>query len=293
MEKYNVLRAMTRDGSARITVINSTDIVNTMIKYHNTAPTSTAAFGRVLTAASLMGTMLKEKNDTLTLRVVGDGEAGAIIAASDYKGNVRGYMMNPDADLPVRGDGKLDVRGIVGHGQLSVTREFDGGAPQSGTVELVSGEIAEDVCKYFAESEQTPTMCALGVLVAPDGSCLAAGGIMIQLLPFADEGTISAIEKNAPKLANLSHLIADGMTNGDIIKRALGDVEYDEFDDFTAEYVCKCHRDKFLGAIASFSQNEIDNLFDDKDEIETVCRFCSKKYVFTRADVKRAKRENA
>lgn len=291
MAEYNVLRAMTRDGSARVIAIDSTDIVRTMIRYHHTAPTSTAALGRLLTATSLMGSMLKEKSDTLTTRIVGDGAAGALIAVSDYVGNVRGYMQNPSADLPVRSDGKLDVRGIIGVGSLSVTREYDGKVPQSGTVELKSGEVAEDICTYYAESEQIPTICSLGVLVDKDGSCRAAGGILIQLLPFADDETVTKLENNTPLMTNVSTLIDSGMTPHDIIARALTNIEYDEFDDFTASYKCTCKRENFLGAIASFSENEIIDLFQSDDTIEACCRFCDKKYHFTRAQIAVAKKK--
>ena len=282
--KYNVLRAMTRDGSARVVVVNSTDIVNAAVKFHHPAPTSVAALGRVLTAASLMGTMLKEKDDTLTLRMFGDGPAGALIAVSDYKGNVRGYMQNPGADLPVRSDGKLDVRGVIGHGQLTVSRTFGGGEPQSGTVEIVSGEVAEDICNYFATSEQIPTECALGVLVSPDGTCAAAGGIMVQLLPFADEKIAQKIEDNAKNLFNISRIFERGATNSDIIKLALGDIEYDEFDEFDAEYKCNCSRERFRSAIAAFSDKQISDLCDEQGNIEAVCRFCGSKYKFKKSD---------
>jgi len=282
--KYNVLRAMTRDGSARVVVVNSTDIVNAAVKFHHPAPTSVAALGRVLTAASLMGTMLKEKDDTLTLRMFGDGPAGALIAVSDYKGNVRGYMQNPDADLPIRSDGKLDVRGVIGNGQLTVSRTFGGGEPQSGTVEIVSGEVAEDICNYFATSEQIPTECALGVLVSPDGTCAAAGGIMVQLLPFADEKIAQKIEDNAKNLFNISRIFERGATNSDVIKLALGDVEYDEFDEFDAEYKCNCSRERFRSAIAAFSDKQISDLCDEQGNIEAVCRFCGSKYKFKKSD---------
>lgn len=282
--KYNVLRAMTRDGSARVVVVNSTDIVNAAVKFHHPAPTSVAALGRVLTAASLMGTMLKEKDDTLTLRMFGDGPAGALIAVSDYKGNVRGYMQNPDADLPVRSDGKLDVRGVIGNGQLTVSRTFGGGEPQSGTVEIVSGEVAEDICNYFATSEQIPTECALGVLVSPDGTCAAAGGIMVQLLPFADEKIAQKIEDNAKNLFNISRIFERGATNSDVIKLALGDIEYDEFDEFDAEYKCNCSRERFRSAIAAFSDKQISDLCDEQGNIEAVCRFCGSKYKFKKSD---------
>ena len=275
---------MTRDGSARVVVVNSTDIVNAAVKFHHPAPTSVAALGRVLTAASLMGTMLKEKDDTLTLRMFGDGPAGALIAVSDYKGNVRGYMQNPDADLPIRSDGKLDVRGVIGNGQLTVSRTFGGGEPQSGTVEIVSGEVAEDICNYFATSEQIPTECALGVLVSPDGTCAAAGGIMVQLLPFADEKIAQKIEDNAKNLFNISRIFERGATNSDVIKLALGDIEYDEFDEFDAEYKCNCSRERFRSAIAAFSDKQISDLCDEQGNIEAVCRFCGSKYKFKKSD---------
>ncbi len=156
MEKYNVTRAMTRDGSARILVINSRDIVNRAIEYHHTEPTATAALGRILTAASLMGTMLKDKEDSLTLRFKGDGPLGSAVAVSDYKGNVRGYIMHPEVDLPLKPNGKLDVGGGIGHGTLSVVRDDGTGEAHVGSTAIVSGEIAEDICAYFCK-ERTDT----------------------------------------------------------------------------------------------------------------------------------------
>ena len=290
MEKYNVTRAMTRDGSARILVINSKDIVNKAIEYHHTEPTATAALGRILTAASLMGTILKEKEDSLTLRFKGDGPLGSAVAVADYKGNVRGYIMHPEVDLPLKANGKLDVGGGIGHGTLSVVRDDGTGEAHVGSTAIVSGEIAEDICAYFAQSEQIPTVCSLGVLVDVDRTCKAAGGILIQLLPFADEETVDKIEKNVPLLSNISALFDAGMTNEAIIDRAMSGIEDDIFDDFTAQYICSCSRERILGAISSFSEKELDETFADLEKIEVCCHFCDKKYYFTRDEVEAYKK---
>ena len=210
MAKSTILRGMTRDGSARILVINSKEMINEMRKSHITTPTATAALGRTVTAASMIGTMLPEDGDTVTITFAGDGEAGKIIAVADYYGNVKGYIQNPLANPPKKSNGKLDVGAAVGRGTLSFVKAVGEGEPINGMTEIVSGEIAEDIATYFALSEQVPTVLSLGVLVDTDYSCLAAGGVLIQLMPFPDDETVDLIERNARELGNVSRYFRDG-----------------------------------------------------------------------------------
>ena len=288
--KSTILRAMTKDGSARAYVINSKEIVNTAIKYHKTAPTASALLGRLLTATSVMGTMLPEKENRLTATIKGDGLAGTTLACADYYGNVKGYIANPNADIPLKPNGKLDVSGIVGGGLFCVSKDVGDDVPFNGTIELVSGEVAEDIAQYYAISEQTPTLCALGVLVDTDYTCRAAGGVFVQLLPFPDEAVIARLEENSKFLNNISTKFDEGLSNEDILKIALNGIEYDLFDELTVEYKCDCSYDRTRRAIVSLGKAEIDSIFAEKrdngeeEKIELECHFCDKKYVFTKED---------
>ena len=280
-----ILRAMTSDGSARVIVINSTDIVNRAIEMHGTAPTATAALGRALSCASMMGSLLKEKENSLTLNFRGDGPIGGVLAVSDYMGNVRGYAVNPKCDLPRKPNGKLDVGAAIGKGGLYVIRDEGEKEPYVGITNIVSGEIAEDITAYYAESEQIPTLCSLGVLVNPDGSCQAAGGVLVQLLPFADDAVVDILEKNAPTLTNVSRLIAGGASVLEIAKMALAGIAFDVFDNYEVEYKCTCSRERTLDALITLPKQDLEDIFEQEDIMTTECHFCDAKYQFTREDV--------
>ena len=282
---------MTRDGSARLLVINSREMVNGMRKAHLTSPTATAALGRTVTAASMIGTMLPEEGDTVTITFAGDGEAGKIIAVGDYFGNVKGYIQNPLANPPKKPNGKLDVGAAVGQGTLSFVKAVGDGDLQTGMTEIVTGEIAEDIATYFALSEQIPTVLSLGVRVDKDYTCLAAGGVLIQLLPFPDDATVDKIEKNAARLTNISQYFEMGMTNEEIAEMAMEGIPYDVFDTLEVEYKCDCSRERMLKKILSLGQKDILRMLDEQEaegkprELTAVCRFCNTEYTFTEKEL--------
>ena len=286
-----ILRAMTRDGSARVLVINSRKIVDDAIRFHKTAPTASAALGRLVTATSVIGTMLPENGDTVTVSIQGDGEAGRLLAVGDYFGNVKGYIQNPMANPPKKPNGKLDVGAAVGEGTISFVKSVGNIEPQIGTIELVSGEIAEDIATYFAKSEQIPTVLSLGVLVDTDYSCLAAGGVLIQLMPFPDEETVDLIERNASDLVNISRYFAAGKTNEEIMEIAMRDIPFDIFDTIEVGYKCDCSAKRMNEKIKSLGKAEILKMLDEQEaegkarELTAICRFCNSEYTFTEKEL--------
>ena len=240
-------------------------------------------------AASIMGNMLKQKDAFINLRVLGDGDMGAVVAVADSSGNVRGYVENPECETEYYDNGKINVSKAVGkNGSLSVMRDYGTGDPYIGQVELVSGEIAEDITNYYATSEQIPTVCALGVLVdKEDGEVLLAGGLLIQLLPGAYDEAIDKLEQNVQKLEPVTTMLAKGMTILDICRAALDGFEVEVLDENPVNYVCSCSREKLERYFMTMSDSDVRSMADEKGYAEAVCQFCNKRYTFSADDLEK------
>lgn len=283
-----LIRCLTRDATVMALFLDSTDIVARAEGIHQPSAVVTAALGRLLTAASMMGVMMKGKEDSLTLKLAGNGPVGTVMAVSDSGGNVRGYAQNPVVEIPLKPNGKLDVSGAVGtDGQLWVLRDNGAPEPYVGCTPLISGEIAEDVTSYYATSEQTPTVCALGVLVNPDLTVQAAGGLLLQLLPFCPEDVIDKVEANVNQLPPVTAMLGQGMTPEEICALALNGMEYDVLDTYEPAYRCTCSREKVERAFAAMSPEDRLSLPNEEGVAEATCRFCDAVYTFTREDLAR------
>ena len=281
-----IIRAITVDGSARLFFEISTDIVQRAQAIHNTSKTVTAVIGRALTAASLMGCMLKDKNDSLTLQFNGDGPVGTVLCVSDYMGNVRGCVGNPYVELPPNSKGKLDVGGAVGKGTFYVAKDMGAGEPYVGLCNIVSGEIAEDITQYFVTSEQTPTVCALGVRCGEDKKCTSAGGYILQLMPGASEETICRLEENIGLIPSISKAVTMENCEEFIISTLFRGLEFEVFDEFDTEYRCTCSREGYEKALISLGEAELTEMIEENKPIEMTCRFCNNKQSFTVEELK-------
>lgn len=282
-----LIRCITSNGQVMATAIDSTDIVAKAEQIHKTSAVVTAALGRLLTATSMMGNMLKGKDNSITLRLAGGGPVGSVIAVSDANGDVRGYVTNPIVELPLNEKGKLDVGGAVGkEGNLYVLKDLGLKEPYNGTVPLVSGEIAEDITAYYALSEQTPTVCALGVLVNPDLTVKAAGGYIIQLLPAAEEETINKLEEGIKDIASVTQMLTSNMSPEDIIRRALKNFDVEVLYSQDVEYKCNCSKARVEKALISMGKKELHDMAEELDNAEIKCHFCDKVYMFSKAELK-------
>ena len=283
-----LIRCITSDGQVMATAVDTTDIVNRAEQIHKTSAVVTAALGRLLTAGSMMGNMLKGRDDSITLRVNGDGPTGSLIVVSDFNGDVRGYVQNPVVELPLNEKGKLDVGGAVGkNGLLYVLKDLGLKEPFSGSVPLVSGEIAEDITSYYAMSEQIPTVCALGVLVNPDLSVKAAGGYIIQLLPAASDSAIDKLEKSISELRSVTAMLSDGMTPEDIVRAALSGFQVEVLYTQDIEYKCNCSKERVAKALVSLGREELEEMAVEKEVTEVSCHFCDKVYKFSSNELKK------
>ncbi len=285
MAGSKIVRAITSDGSARIFFEDSTEIVRRAHDIHGTSKTMTAVLGRVLTATSIMGSMLKDKGNTLMLQFRGDGPAGTVLCVSDYSGNVRGYAQAPTVELPPNAVGKLDVGGAIGQGTFYVSKDMGTSEPYVGMCRIVSGEIAEDITEYFATSEQTPTVCALGVRCDTTGQCTSAGGYLLQLMPGASEETISILERNIALIPSISKAIEHENADEFVIKTIFAGLEFEVFDEFDTEYRCSCSRESFAKALISLGKDELSDMISDGKDIEMTCQFCDNRQSFTPAEL--------
>lgn len=281
-----LIRAISRDGLIKVSAVSTRDLTERARQIHRTLPVGTAALGRLLAAASMMGNALKEEAASLTLQIKGGGPLGTLLAVSDHEGNVRGTVENPAVDLPLREDGKLDVGTAVGNrGTLTVIRDLRMKEPYVGSVGLLWGEIAEDVALYFVESEQIPTACGLGVLVDRDQSVLAAGGYLVQLLPGAGDETAGALEASLRAAGPVTELLKADPDPEALLKAALPGLDLEVLEKRPIEYRCDCSRERMERALISLGREELRDMIDEQGGAELGCRFCGNVQKFTREDL--------
>lgn len=282
----DLIRCITSDGSIAAIALDSKDIVGRAEHIHVTSAVNTAALGRLLTAASMMGSQMKGAQDSLTLKLNGGGPAGSLIAVSDSSGNVRGYVQEPVVELPLNQYGKLDVAGAVGKdGLLYVIKDLGMKEPYIGNTPIVSGEIAEDITHYFAVSEQIPSVCALGVLVDRDLTVKAAGGYLLQLLPMADDGIIDRLEENVRQMPPVTVMLEEGLSPLDILKKALTGFEVEILEESKVSYRCNCSRERVEKALLSVGYEELMSMAQEEETTEVSCHFCEKKYRFNQKEI--------
>ena len=283
-----IVRAISTDGMVQAAAICSRDLTERARQIHKTLPVATAALGRTLAAASMMGNALKSDGASLTLQFKGGGPLGTVLAVSDNEGNVRGYVTNPHVDIPLRKDGKLDVGTAVGHeGTLTVIKDLHMKEPYVGTIDLLGGEIAEDIAGYFVESEQIPTACALGVLVDRDQSVKAAGGYLIQLMPGAAEDTIAKVEGGIMAAGAVSAILEKNDDPEAMLRTVMSDFDLKILETCPVEYRCYCSRERVERALISLGREELEQMLSEQGGCQMTCQFCDAVYEFTAEDIQR------
>ncbi len=285
MEDY-IVRATAANGFIRAFAAISTNTVEEARKIHGTTPVASAALGRMLTAGAIMGAMLKSEKDLITLQITGSGPLKGVLVTSDSKSNVKGYVVNPDADLPLKPDGKLDVGNAVGAGTLKIIKDVGLKDPYVGSIELISGEIADDLTYYFAQSEQVPSSVGLGVLVDTDCTIKHSGGFIVQLMPGADEGFIDKLEKKLMTIPYVTDMLNDGYSAEKMLEAILGDLELEILEKSPMQYKCTCSKDRVEKAIISLGKKEISQIIEEDKKAELTCQFCGKVYNFNETELK-------
>lgn len=281
-----LIRMLAKDAHVKAVAITARDMVERARNIHRLLPLGTAALGRALMAASMMGCQLKEEHGAVTLTFKGGGPLGTVMAVADHLGNARGYLTDGSVELPLKSPGKLDVGAGVGvDGTLTVIKDIGLKEPYIGTVPLVSGEIAEDITSYFAVSEQIPSACALGVLVGRDCAVTQAGGYLIQLLPGATEGEIEAIEAGVAQLGTLTTAMDNGMDSEGMLRTALGAFELEVVERAPVEYRCYCSRERMERALVSIGAKDLRELIEEQGKADLTCQFCDKEYHFTKTEL--------
>ncbi|MBR2048415.1 MAG: Hsp33 family molecular chaperone HslO [Oscillospiraceae bacterium] len=280
-----IVRGMTMDGFVKVAAIRSTNLVAEAARIHKTTPNATAAFGRALTAASMMGNMQKVENGSMTMQIKGGGPIGGIVCVSDSEGNVRGYVIEPNVPLLERYPGKLDVGATVGtDGTLTIIRDLQMKEPYVGSIELVTGEIGDDITAYFVQSEQIPTACALGVLIDRDCSVKVAGGYILQLLPGAPDEVIDKLEEGIRKAGAVTPMLEAGMTPEEILGQVCGDLGVLFMETCPVSYKCYCSRERVEGALISLGRKELTEIMEEGKPFPVECQFCDTVYTFTPDD---------
>lgn len=280
-----IVRGMAADKQLRVFAITSKNLVEQARQIHQTSPVATAALGRLLTAGSMMGSMMKGDQDVLTLQIQCGGPIGGLTVTADNQARVKGYVREPNVILPPNAQGKLDVSAALGPGFLNVIRDIGMKEPYNGQTHLVSGEIAEDLTYYYATSEQIPSSVGLGVLMDLENHVKQAGGFIIQVMPFAEETVIDRLETSLQEIHSVTDLMEQGLTPEDILRRLLGDLDLEITDRIEAQYYCNCSRDRVFKAIASIGRGDLQEMADDKEPIEVNCQFCGSHYIFETEDL--------
>ena len=276
-----IVRAVAADKQIRAFAITSREMVETARQHHNTSPVATAALGRLLTGGAMMGVMMKGEKDMLTLMMKGDGPINGVTVTADSKGNVKGYVGNPNVLIPANYAGKLDVGAAIGYVTLTVIKDMGLKEPYVSQVPLGTSEVAEDLTYYFASSEQVPSAVGLGVLMSKDNTVKQAGGFIVQLMPFADEEVINKLEERVNNISSVTEMLEKGMTPEDILKEVMGDMDVEFTDKIETGFVCNCGKEKIAKALAGISKKDMDEIINDGKEIEVKCDFCNTTYKFS------------